>query len=317
MSRFSKASDFTLVNNFTINHADKLSDGRHFISTCVPRGVWLDLYDIEFTHRVEWQDDHFEKRHPGSPDFRLRSAFRARGTTKDKITVFSVPDGEVARFSEIDVMIKPLQKGKIGGEKRSSTFDGIGFSGMSSKAVPPEGLMVGEPGTLLYVDPTKDDWPSDHDKPYLQLESYVDEAEFSSLMQRLSMTAAPVRKATVRMVAELFEHEVDTSLSEPWHSKDYGLLLRGDDKTYGFTRARVEAVEVAYKPAVLASEPDYYDLLAEKSKSPKAVFVENPPPDVVSNISKDMLVKIERHLGVLTGIVGFAAAFVIGKILFG
>lgn len=46
MSRFSKANDFTLVNNFTINHADKLSDGRHFMSTCVPQGVWLDLYDI-------------------------------------------------------------------------------------------------------------------------------------------------------------------------------------------------------------------------------------------------------------------------------
>lgn len=54
MSLFSKASDFTLVNNFTINHADKLSDGRSFISTCVPQGIWLDLYDIEFTHRVEW-----------------------------------------------------------------------------------------------------------------------------------------------------------------------------------------------------------------------------------------------------------------------
>lgn len=92
-------------------------------------------------------------------------------------------------------MVKPLPKGKVGGEKRSSTLDGIGFSGMSSKSVPPEGLMSGEPGTLLYIDPTTDNWPSGHDKPYLQLEGYIDEAEFSALMQRLSMTAAPVRKA--------------------------------------------------------------------------------------------------------------------------
>ncbi|MDX0411609.1 hypothetical protein GOC69_12250 [Sinorhizobium medicae] len=45
--------------------------------------------------------------------------------------------------------------------------------------------------------------------------------------------------------------------------------------------------------------------------------MDNLPTDVVSKISKDMLVKIERRLGVLTGIVGFAAAFVIGKIVLG
>ncbi|WP_097522303.1 hypothetical protein [Sinorhizobium sp. BJ1] len=314
MSRFSKANDFTLVNNFTINHADKLSDGRHFMSTCAPQGVWLDLYDIEFTHRVEWQDDNYEKRPPGSPDFKLRSVFTARGTTKDTITVFRVPDGKVAQFSEIQVMVKPLPKGKVGGEKRSSTLDRVGFSGMSSKSVPPEGLMSGEPGTLLYVDPTTDTWPSEHDKPYLQLEGYIDEAEFSALMQRLSMTAAPVRKATVRMVAELFEHEVDASLSEPWHHKDYGLLLRGEDKAYGFTRARVESVSVAFKPTTI-SEDDADD--ADEPKTAKPISMDNLPPDMVSKISKDMLVKIEKRLGVLTGIVGFSAAFVVGKILLG
>lgn len=110
---------------------------------------------------------------------------------------------------------------------------------------------------------------------------------------------------------------MDSSLSEPWHHKDYGLLLRGEDKTYGVTRARVEAVEVAYKPAVLASEPDHYDLLAEGSKAAEPISMDNLPPDVVSKISKDMLVKIEKRLGVLTAIVGFAAAFVIGKIVLG
>ncbi|PDT50941.1 MULTISPECIES: hypothetical protein [Sinorhizobium] len=314
MSRFSKASDFSLVNNFTIEHADKLSDGRHFMSTCVPQGIWLDLVDIEFTHRVEWQDDNYEKRPPGSPDFKLRSVFTARGTTKDTITVFRVPDGEVARFSEVHVMVKPLPKGKIGVEKRSSTLDGVGFAGMASKVVPPEGLMTGEPGTLLYLDPTNDQWASEHDKPYLQLEGYIDEAEFSALMQRLSITAAPVRKATVRMVAELFEHEVDASLSEPWHHKDYGLLLRGDDKTYGVTRARVESVSVAFKPTAIP-KVDPYEV--DEPDSARPISMDNLPPDVISKISKDMLVKIERRLGILTSIVGFAAAFVVGKILLG
>lgn len=314
MSRFSKASDFTLVNNFTVNHADKLSDGRSFMSTCVPQGIWLDLHDIEFTHRVEWQDKNYVEKKPEDPNFKVRSVFTARGTTKDTITVFRMQDGEIARFSEIDIMIKPIAKGKVGGEKKSSTMDGIGFSGMSSATVPPEGLMAGEPGTLLYVDPTKDSWPSDKTKPYLQLEGYVDEAEFSALMHRFSMTAAPVRKGAVRMVAELFEHEVDSSLSEPWYPKDYGMLVRGEDKTYGVTRARVEAIDVAFKPTSV-SVVDPYEMDEPVGKTP--ISIDNLPPDTVSKISKDMLVKIERRLGVLTGIVGFAAAFVIGKIVLG
>lgn len=175
--------------------------------------------------------------------------------------------------------------------------------------------MSGEPGTLLYVDPTKDNWPSDKTKPYLQLEGYVDEAEFSTLMQRFSMTAAPVRKGTVRIVAELFEHEVDSSLSEPWYPKDYGMLIRGEDKTYGMARARVETIEVAFKPTAIP-EVDPYDV-DEELDSAKPNSMDNLPPDMVSKISKDMLVKIERRLGVLTGIVGFAAAFVIGKFVLG
>ncbi|KJS20635.1 MAG: hypothetical protein VR78_01235 [Hoeflea sp. BRH_c9] len=52
---------------------------------------------------------------------------------------------------------------------------------------------------------------------------YIDEAEFASLMQRMSVTVAPIRKGMLTMVAELFQHEVDAGLSEPLHPHDYGL----------------------------------------------------------------------------------------------
>lgn len=317
MSHFSDTTGCTLVNNFTLHHADKLQSGRHFMSTCVPQGIWVDLSDIEIVHTVDWQHTGFEKQAPGSPDYKVSSRLLAKGTFKDTITVFRVPGGRVDAFREIYVQIKPIKKGSVGGEKKSTTLDGVGYSGMTSNKVPDEGLMAGDPGTLLYIDPTNDEWPSDHDKPYLQLEGYIDEAEFAALLQRMSVTSAPIRKGVMRMVAELFQHEVDASLSEPYHPHDYGMLLRGEDKTYGVTRARSESVSIAYKPVMLSPAPDDLDLLVDENRKLEAISMANLPPDLVAKISKDMLVKIEKRLGLLTGIVGFAAAFVIGKIVLG
>ena len=68
---------------------------------------------------------------------------------------------------------------------------------------------------------------------------------------------------------------------------------------------------------MLSPAPDDLDLLVDENKKAEAISMDNLPPDLVAKISKDMLVKIEKRLGLLTGIVGFAAAFVIGKIVLG
>ncbi|MDR6587407.1 hypothetical protein [Agrobacterium tumefaciens] len=277
----------------------------------------MDLTDIEIVHSVEWQHGGFEKLPPGSADYKVGSRLVAKGTFKDTITVFTVPGGGIADFREIRIHIRPTKKGAVGGERKATTMDGVAYSDMTSTNVPDEGLMTGDPGTLAYIDPTKDKWPSDEKKPYLILEGYIDEVEFSSLMQRLSVTTAPIRKGMLRMVAELFQNEVEASLFEPYYPQDYGLLLRGEDKTYGITRARSESVSVAYKLALVPPEPDRLDRLVEENKAAEAISIDNLPPQLVAKISKDMLVKIEKRLGLLTGIVGFAAAFVVGNILFG
>lgn len=245
MSHFSKLDGATLVNPFTVQHKDTLKSGRPFMSTCVPQAVYMDLFDIRISHAAEWQE---KVKDPADPNYKLRSVITARGTMNDRITVFRM-DGQVATFEEIaEVMVKPLPKGHVGGTRRATVSDGIGYSGMSSHEVPENGLMEEEPGTLLYIDPQKDLWPSEHKKPYLCFEAYMDETEFNGLLQRLSMTSAPVKKGLMRAILELFEYELDASLAEPWHRKDYGMLMRGKDQDWGTTPGRVESLRSCTSP---------------------------------------------------------------------
>lgn len=304
MSYFSDTAGSTLANNHTLHHQDKLSSGRPFMSTCVPRGIRIDLSDIEVVHAIDWQHDGYRKLSEGSPNFKVTSRLLAKGKFKDRITVFRVPEGAVGTFRSIDIQIKPLPKGQVGGKRKATTRDGIAYSGMSSSDVPEGGLMAGEPGSLLYVDPTKDDWPSDHTEPYIELEGYMDEAEFSALVHRISVTSAPVRAASLYMIAELFQHEVDASLSEPFHPHDFGMLLRPEDKTYGTTRARADHFSIAYRIDSVPEAPDQYDVRVDEEKATEAAA---KTPEAAS---RDSLLRIEKQLSTMSKLLG--AAFGLG-----
>ncbi|UXT85143.1 hypothetical protein [Agrobacterium tumefaciens] len=296
MSHFSKLDGATLVNPFTIHHADKLKDGRPFMSTCVPQAIYFDLHDVRISHAAEWQD---EVKDPANPNYKLRSIIWARGETRDKITVFDM-DGEIASFSEIaDIIIKPLPKGHIGGSRRGTVSDGICYSGMTSRDVPENGLMEGEPGSLMYIDLQKDGYPSRIKGEHLCLEAYIDEVEFNSLMQRLSLMSAPIQQAELRVVIELFQSEVDASLSEPWYRQDYGFLIRSKD--FATTRARVERLSIAYQPNVAIK--------------PKHTIDEDgtyAPPTPYEPVSAVTLRKIEKRLKDIgiTIAVGLVAIFI-------
>jgi hypothetical protein len=310
MSYFQDTAGCTLPNNHTLHHPDKLSSGRPFMSTCVPRGIRLDLTDIEVVHAIDWQHNGYNKLPEGSPNFKVASRILAKGKFKDRLTVFRVPEGSVGTFRTIDVQIKPLPKGQVGGKQKATTMDGVAYSGMTSSDVPEGGLMAGEPGSLLYIDPTKDEWPSDHTEPYLELEGFMDEAEFSALVHRMSLTSAPVRAASLYMVAELFQHEVDASLSEPYHPHDFGMLLRPDDKAYGTTRARAEHLSIAYRLESVPEEPDYYDDLVDKEKAAEAA---TKSPEVAS---RDSLIRIEKQLKTISKLLGAALGIGIAAFLF-
>ncbi|MBY5775972.1 hypothetical protein HFN59_02385 [Rhizobium leguminosarum] len=300
MSHFSKLEGATLVNPFTIHHKDTLKSGRPFMSTCVPQAVYLDLFDIRISHAAEWQE---KLKDPQDQNYKLRSVITARGTMHDRITVFKM-DGQVATFEEIaEVMVKPLPKGHVGGTRRATVSDGIGYSGMSSHEVPENGLMEEEPGTLLYIDPQKDSRPSEHKQPYLCLEAYMDETEFNALLQRLSMTSAPVKKGLMRAILELFEYEVDASLAEPWHRKDYGMLMRGTDQNWGTTRARVETLQVVFQPNAVAPAPT-------ATIDEDGIYA---PPTLFEPVSAVTVKKIEKRLKEIgiTLAIGLVAIFVV------
>ncbi|MGN8152716.1 hypothetical protein ACTJK5_10615 [Agrobacterium sp. 22094] len=248
MTRFDYLDGAKLVNQFTIQHPEKGGSGHPLISACVPQAVYVDLFDIEISHSAEWQDKVAEA---SNPNYKLRSVITARGKMRDRITVFSVPNGKKASFEEIaEIYIKPLAKGHVGGKRRATTSDGISFAGASTEPVPEDGLMAEEPGMLMYFDPERDQWPTGRKDPCLCLEAYVDETEFNALIQRFSMTSAPIQKGLLRVLVELFEHEVDAFLAEPWHRKDYGMLLRGSNLDVANARARVETVQVVFQPVV-------------------------------------------------------------------
>jgi hypothetical protein len=299
----------TVVNNFTLYHEEKLSSGRPFMSTCVPQSIWVDLYNIEVIHTLDWQHTGYTAPPPGFPDFKLQSRITARGKFIDTITVFRVPEGAVGSFMEIDITIKPLPKGNVGGTNKATTTDGIGMSGMSSKTVPEEGLMVGEPGLILYEDPTQDDWPSERDKPHLILEAYVDEAEMSALAQRITMAPASITKARLVMIAELFQSEVDASLSEPYHRQDYGMLIPSTGRSSGIARARVDHIMIKHKPAAVSEPINEWDLEAAKNKK-KPEDLENPGPELVALTSKNALLSIERRLKTISIIVAAGLTFI-------
>lgn len=299
--RYDDLDGATLVNNFTLHHASQKNDGRPFISTCVPQTVHLDLHDIQITHAVEWQDKDYVEKTPDTPNFKNSATLTARGTTRDTITVFRVPDGGLGKFKDMEIQIKPLRKGVVGGKAQASSIDGVKFSGMSSQTVPDAGLMDGEPGKIFYVDP-QGDWWDKRSEPYLSLEAYLDEAEFNALLQRLSVTAAPIARGLLQITAELFENEVDATLSEPFHPKQYGLLMKGE-KTYSvWTRARVDRVQVDYRPNVVPPPPQA--TIDEDGIYQPAIPFEPVPAALV--------MKIERHLknlvaGVTIGVAVIAA----------
>ncbi|WP_327211861.1 hypothetical protein U8Q06_12570 [Rhizobium beringeri] len=300
--RYHKLEGATLVNHFTLHHASAKNDGRPFISTCVPQTVHLDLDCIEITHAAEWQDKDFVEKTPETPNFKLATTLNARGTTIDTITVFRVPEGEVGRFQEIEIQIKPLRKGIVGGKTQASSMDGVKFSGMSSTTVPEEGLMDGEPGKIFYCDP-EDDWWDKKSEPYLQLEAYIDEDEFNSLLQRLSVTSAPIANGRLQITAELFENEVDATLSEPWHPKQYGLLMKGEKTLYAWTRARADRIQIDYRPVAVP-------------RSPTATIDEDgeyQPPTPFEPVSAAAVKKIEKHLKniAMTVGIGLAAIFLV------
>jgi hypothetical protein len=302
LSHFSRTDDWRLVNPFTIHHADQMSSGRPFMTTCVPQSIFLKLQDLKVVWSAEWlgaNEGLSPARPPTSYGFRLGSRIQARADLDHNITVFRVPEGKVATFDRIaSVQIMSIERGHVGGIHNATTTTGIGYSGMSSRDVPPDGLMDGEPGGLFYVDSTGDDYDHEYKgQRYLSLDVYIDDAQFFELCEQLLRSSLPVLSANAHTNIELFEYEVDSSLSEPWHRHDFGMLFTGDQYTVARTRARLQNLVIQFGSSVSAPATE-----SGTDKSPRHATSSNHSPMASAEGTKEAAYAIRRYGRILAAI---------------
>jgi hypothetical protein len=251
--------NWKLVNDFTI-HVDKELSDRPYMQTKVPKRLWLNLRDVCAVDAYEWSGDNWigdltvnddgelvsddteEERKPG---YSSKRYITAQATFDDIITVFSIAEGALLQFEDIALIrISAARPEKIGGKNKATIYDGIGFSGMSSKDVPDGGLMEGEPGSLLLMT---EPYPEreKNDEPSLQLELFLDAPHFDELFATLASNGDKIEKATMNTVIELFEDEMQASFNEPYMTSEYGLLqLEGND--WVSARARIDGIQISY-----------------------------------------------------------------------
>lgn len=256
MGDFVDAPKWTLVNDFTIHEDQTLSDGRPFMRTCVPKRLDVDVTSFEVIRYIEWPSHYGEdKRAEAYAD---KSYIKFSGDLDDNIIVFNM-EGEIATFqSLIDATIRPLPTGQIGGEHKATSMDGIGYSGMSSREVPAEGLMEGEPGVMTYLGEFEEQRGSGDKTPAsLTASLFLDEDKFNRLLTALTLSPRPIVSFKLHILAELFESEVSASLSEPWMSHDYGLLMKGSHMAN--TSARIESLALSTGPTNLQTEDEIED----------------------------------------------------------
>jgi hypothetical protein len=275
---FGDTAGWVLVNDYTIHEPRQLKD-RPFMVTRVPQRLNVKLYGLRAVESVEWSgghsaveltvdndgnlasDDPEDKREEG---FASKRSISGRGAFDDTITVFTIADGAVARFEALHtVRITPLPTGMVGGKHKATTMDGVGFSGMSSRKVPDLGLMEGEPGRL-WLDDGKNE---PEKKPEtLNAELYIDEDQFNAMFVAIRDGVANIETVHVGIAAELFEGEMQASLSEWWMPREYGMLKKEDWVT---TRARLDSLHVSFGGRLPVTPVDSDDLDEPQPETPQ------------------------------------------------
>ena len=187
MGDFRESPKWTLVNDFTIHEDSHLHD-RPFMRTCVPKRLDVEITSFEIIRLFEWP------RSDDSPDaYRDASYIRFNGTLHDRVSVFDMKHGEVGVFTTLtDATIRAAPKGSIGGKNKATSLDGIGFSGMSSRLVPPGGLMEGEPGKISYLAEFAERDGGEKTPASLTAMLYLDEDKFARLIGAASLGQQPV-----------------------------------------------------------------------------------------------------------------------------
>jgi hypothetical protein len=253
-SEFADCKGWKLVNDFTIHEERELSD-RPMMITCVPNDLKLELLDLQLAFGIEWTGRLNRGGNSGedfchTPEWMIT----ARGVMLDRrITVFHLEDGVIAQFDQIDQFnLRGVPKGKIGGKLKTSVMEGIAYSGMSSQEVPEKGLMVGEPGMVVYFHDEEDELSGDEQTKKLEANLYVEQEVFGELVDSLKNHYDAIQSATASVLLEVFQGEVEASLAEPWMMQEYGIRLDDTSSVMAATNARLERIDLVWRKALSA-----------------------------------------------------------------
>lgn len=316
MSHFSRTDDWHVVNPCTIHHADRMQDGRPFMSTCVPKALYLTLKNLKVRCSSEWSGDQIGRffmedeagkfRKPAAREhFDLDAVIFAEAELDDTITVFSIPGGAIGRFSRIaSVLIKGIEKGKVGGDYNATASTGISYSGMSSREVPAEGLMAGEPGGLYYIDDTDGEYKHDlKGQRYLALDLYMDRDQLLAFCDQILKSRSPVVAAAATVNAELFEHEVDATFAEPWHRHDYGLLSENKKYSTPQVPARLHNIRVDFGlTAAPQSKGDEEEAEGIRTPITSAATYSDGAASPAAYSNKELVKVVRRYSRIITAI---------------
>jgi hypothetical protein len=277
---YDDTSGWKLVNDFTIQEPERMSD-RPFMLTCVPQLIIVEAKNIKLVEEIRFDGQYADNRiiDEKSQDlksntskykagFSLHFKIKCEGFSKDNIVVFEISNGAVAKFNSFkEITIQPIDEGIVGGAKNSSVSDGLSFSGMSSKIVPPDGLMAEEPGRLFYFEKTENILEEDG----LYLELFINRSEFIDFYDSVKSEISKLESLQLHLAAELFENEVSASLSEPWHRREYGLLKKSGGHAY--TRVRLDNLYAQFGNTKKVELPkSEQELLPQKSLLDAADF---------------------------------------------
>jgi len=258
MSEFQNCTDWALVNNFTINQKEEEGSKRPLMVTCVPNRLNIELRDFKLGFGVHWIDPDEDEINQ-KPHHKSEWSIVARGVMKDSVTIFHLQEGVISQFDLLDqVHITGIPNGDVGGKKNANSFVGFGFSGMSSRKVPENGLMEGEPGKIAYIDNRDSDY-GDGRTQELCAELYVEQDTFNELIECLKKGYNDIEKINLSICAELFQPELDAALSEPWIKQDYGIRMKTEGGKYVSTNARIEDIQLIWMKRGVKPEPEKTD----------------------------------------------------------
>lgn len=251
MGEYDRVGKWTLANDFLITDDEDSSGSSAYTFRCRPQPIVVTVEELEAARHVAWPEKSRDD--DSVPSFLDRSYIKFAGSIDDRIILFSMGKGTMARFDRIvEGTIHCIEPGQIGGKNNATSTMGI-FA--DKNTYPEHGLMEDEPGRLYYWPATDGDEYEDARGEILSLSLYMDEPAFHRLFADLEREQSAIGSARIVILCELFESQISAALSGPMGS-DYGLRLKNEDdkRPSAHAAARLQSITFSREKRTFAAQ---------------------------------------------------------------